>query len=251
MFPSREPRQIVLPALLAAVVVLLPFPAAAQTELPNYITVGIVSVHPSMAAEWEAMQKERVAEYKKQGYKGTRHVYQTVQGNNAEYRVVTPLDKYADLDNANPFGSDSWRASWIARTQKYLRSREVLIVEVMKNLSLPADQPPSLSLLITNHVAPGKSSEYDEFIEKEFVPARKKHGLVGPVTYRVRFGERSRRLRILSFPIDNFGQFDTSSKFVQKGGDEARAILSKFGPLVTDSTWIIIRHRPELSYQGQ
>ena len=63
------------------------------------LDVGVVRVIPGMTAEWEALQKERVAMYKSENFKGSRQVYQTLRGDNSEYRVITPLNKYGDLDN--------------------------------------------------------------------------------------------------------------------------------------------------------
>ena len=61
-------------ALFAAVCVAVPAAAQPEGGPPAMLDVGVVRVIAGMTAEWEALQKERVAMYKSENFKGSRQV---------------------------------------------------------------------------------------------------------------------------------------------------------------------------------
>ena len=154
-------------ALLAAVFAATPAPAQSEGESPAMLTVGVVRLIPGMTSEWEAMQKERVAMYKRENFKGSRQVYQTVRGNNNEYRVVTPLNKYGDLDSTQQVGPDGWSDAWFNRIGKCLDNRTASIFQVRSDLSVPnpPDHTPGLVLLIMAEVNFGRNAEYESVMK--------------------------------------------------------------------------------------
>ena len=145
------------------------------------VDVGIVQVKPAMLGEWEALQKELVAEMKKAGAKAPRQVYQTIRGNNFEYHVVRPRTNWAEFDTPDTGGSSGSQQGWFSRVFKCIDSREALVAQVMKEHSNPPDTPAPMTTLITFTIAPGKLGEFDELVKSKWVPLRRKLGLAGPV----------------------------------------------------------------------
>ena len=253
MYQRKLFQSKVLPVVALFAAVCVAVPAAAQPEggPPAMLDVGVVRVIPGMTAEWEALQKERVAMYKSENFKGSRQVYQTLRGDNHEYRVITPLNKYGDLDNQQPVGPDGWSAGWFSRAFKTVDNRTAGIYQVRADLSVPnpPDRTPGMSLLIISEVNFGRGAEY-EAVMKEIQAAYKKVNATGFGVYRSRIGN-SRRLWGLVFALDNWADLDTPGTLQQALGEEGvRKLLSKLEGVVGDSRRIVISHRPDLSYSG-
>ena len=217
-------------------------------DLPNMVDVAIVHVDIGMTDAFEAVQRDRVAKMKEEKAKRPRTIYSTVRGKTSEYRIVTPMDNYAYLDDPDQVGDAAWNANWVAQVTKFIHTREMVIAQVMKDHSNPSPETSPLASLITFTIREGKLSEFDQLVKDEWIPLRKKLGIPGPVVYRVRFGERSRRERVFAFPRENWANTDRPNQFLAKGGEQAQAIIDRIGPLIADSRSIVIRHRPDLSY---
>ena len=180
-------------ALFAAVGVAMPAAAQSGGEPPAMLDAGVVRLIPGMTAEFEALQRERVAMYKSQDYKGSRQVYQTVRGNNHEYRVITPLNKYGDLDDTQQVGPDGWSDGWFSRVFRTIDNRTASIYQVRSDLSVPdpPDRTSGLVLLIISEVNYGKAAEYESVL-KEIQTAYKKVNATGFGVYRSRIGSSRR-----------------------------------------------------------
>ena len=238
-------------ALFAAVGVAMPAAAQSGGEPPAMLDVGVVRLIPGMTAEFDALQKERVAMYKSEDYKGSRQVYQTVRGYNHEYRVITPLNKYGDLDDTQQVGPDGWSDGWFSRVFRTIDNRTASISQVRSDLSVPdpPDRTPGLVLLIISEVNYGKAAEY-ESVMKEIQAAYKKVNATGFGVYRSRIGN-NRRDWVLAFTLDNWADLDTPSTLTRALGEEGvRELLSKLQGVVGNSQRIVIRHRPDLSYRS-
>ena len=251
---QRKPFQSkVLPAVALFAAACAATPAAAQSSSgpPAMVDAGVVRLIPGMTAEFEALQKERVAMYKSENYKGSRQVYQTIRGNNHEYRVITPLNKFGDLDDAQQIGPDGWSDSWFSRIFKTIDNRTAGIYQVRADLSVPdpPDRTPGMTLLIITEVNYGKAAEY-EAVMKEIQAAYKKVNETGLGVYRSRIGA-SRRAWVSAYSLDNWADLDTPGPLRRALGEEGvRKLLSKLQGVVGSSQRIVIRHRPDLSYSG-
>lgn len=238
-------------ALFAAVGVAMPAAAQSGGEPPAMLDAGVVRLIPGMTAEFEALQKERVAMYKSEDYKGSRQVYQTVRGNNHEYRVITPLNKYGDLDDTQQVGPDGWSDGWFSRVFRTIDNRTASIYQVRSDLSVPdpPDRTSGLVLLIISEVNYGKAAEYESVL-KEIQTAYKKVNATGFGVYRSRIGS-SRRVWVSAYSLDKWADLDTPGPLRQALGEEGvQKLLSKLQGVVGNSQRIVIRHRPDLSYRS-
>ncbi|MDA2927272.1 hypothetical protein MYX78_08580 [Acidobacteria bacterium AH-259-G07] len=239
-------------AVLASLVAVLSPVCLAQSDTPEaapLLNVAIVQVNYDMRGEFEALQKEYIAAWKKRGFPA-RNVWRVVRGHTNEYHIVSPLEKYADLDESRPVMDEPDWTRWIARVTKCIESRRVLTFEYRSDLSIPikAGRPFRLAQLSLHEIDGGRNPDYIELREKEILPAYKKAGFDGLYVYRARYGD-SRRLWAVVRLADSWADFDKPGPLQRALGEEGfQALVGKFGQMVERSEWLVLQHLPELSH---
>jgi hypothetical protein len=250
MTTRRTDRWYVLCFAIVLSAIVLPTPVRAQHS--PLINVVVVQVHYDMIAEFEALEKEANAAFKKAGMP-SRQIWQVARGPANEYHIVTPAQKYAEFDGeaigARAMGEAGW-ARWVATITKCVQSRSVHTLRSMPKLTIPPKegQEPSLLVLTTRIHASGMGGKYGEWLEKELVPAKKKAGIRGSDVYRSVFGGNARAW-IFAERVDKWADFDTPFPLRKSMGDEAYlAMMEKNRGMTASVERLVLRYRPELSF---
>ena len=98
-------------------------------------------------------------------------------------------------------------------------------------------------------VRPDKVNEYMALVKSELLPAVKKSGLPGYVTYRNYLGSSRFEFRV-AMAINSWADLDDTALIVKGfGGMEAyNRYLAKVSPLITVAEYSVSRYREDLSY---
>jgi hypothetical protein len=241
--------------MTGALALALWFPALCLAQsapaTPARSQVVLVHIKPDMMNEWIDLQKnEVIPALKKAGVK-TRTTYRTVFGNNYEFILITPLDKFAQLDGQGPFaralGAEG-AARLTAKLSKCTESRQVFIANAQPELSNgPAGELPTMGVFTRRRVASGKMQEYENFIKSEVLPIYKKADARYTVSRRG-LGANSNDMVSITW-IDKAADLDAGSLVVRTLGPEGTAkLVAKGAGFATLMETVVRRRAPELSF---
>ena len=235
--------------LVAVFAVATPVASLAQQDGQLW-TVSTVQVHQDMIGEFEELQKELSAAYKKAGVT-TRLVSQVVRGPSAEYRFSSRVEKWADYDDAGIMAKalgEAGAARWVARVRKCVKNRRVDTIRTRPDLSIPLKEgrTPRLAVLTTRRHLPGQFGEYNDWLVNKWVPAMKQAGANGVFYSRNAFGGNGREWTSISL-IDDWASFDEGHPVRRSLGDEKYfELLGGAGSLTSAPVRKILRLRPDL-----
>src|SRR5258708_1959988 len=147
------------------------------TPSPEWSVITTTQIRPEFRQEYEAVQKEISAAYKKAGVP-YRYVVQTILGDLEEYVSIAPLGKLADLDGPSPLVKavgDAGSQRILRKIGGYIMSAHRVTTLAMNDISIrtPGD-PGEYGQVTTMRLAPGKASEFTAFMKEDYLPAMRK-----------------------------------------------------------------------------
>jgi hypothetical protein len=229
--------------------------AQTKNDGPELMLVFSYKVKPEMRAEFEAVQKDVTAAFRKAEVP-SRMVMQTVLGDMNEYVTVTPLPKFAAMDGPTPVAraiGEEQAAKLQHRNRTTITGAHRLVTVARPEFSIdgPAEQPGELALVITLHPVPGRAFEMEEMMKTEILAACKKAGVKHMWVSDVVFGGTA-GTKIIVMPVSKMADFDQPSPFARALGPEgARKLAIKMGPMIASEEFAVYRLRTDLSHLGQ
>lgn len=243
---ARNVFAIALSCALAA-----PVASLAQSDPPELWTLITIEIEADMVREFEELQKELNAAYKKAGMT-ERRISQVIRGPATEYYIAEPVSKFASYDEpalmAKAMG-ETGAAQWVARVTKCVKNRRVDTLEARPDLSIPLAEgrSPKLMILRTYDNLPGRYPDYNNWLTSKWVPAMKKAGMNGVFYYRNAFGGSQRSWYVVSY-VDSWAAFDGEHPVLRDLGEEAyRELRTGVGAMTHGPVRKILRPRPDLS----
>ncbi len=219
---------------------------------PPTLNLVVVRVKPDKGDEFEALQKELNLARKKVGAP-VRSLAQVVRGDTSEYHILEPMTKWADLEGpgwgVKAMGEVGF-ARWVARVTKCIRSRTATTYRRVSQWSIPLKEgrSPRLAVVTTRHVAPGRESDYAEWLEETLFPTLREAGVDGIATYRPVLGNSREWVTVTM--IDNWSTFDGPNPMIQSvGGEKFLELVAAPGvrKMHFGRETVVVRLRPDLS----
>jgi len=221
----------------------------------NRSLVVIVQVKPEMLGEWLDLQRKAVVPALKKAGVTSRTVYSSrVFGTAFEYRIVQPLNRFADFDSresqAVGFGS-AGDDKLGAQLRKCLSGASSFLITVLPELSNPSEnKAPALIQFLRLRIADGKMREYEEAYRSEVVPALRKAGAYVNVAGR-RLGTDGQDLTFET-PLNSFADLDAPPALIRSLGPEGAAKLTaklnSLATVVENTIWV---RESDLSFGAQ
>lgn len=222
----------------------------AQGSPPPLLSVRVVHVKPDKVDEWESLQKEYSAALAKSGE--SRSIWQVARGDLDTYHIVSPLQKFADLDTppTPPMEAGAW-AQWQMKASQCVADRQFMILRTNADSSIPLKEgrKRNLLLLTMRQHAPGRGPEYGAAQAKEVFPALRKAGVNGFTTAQVVAGGNSRTWVTAEY-LDKWSDLDGPGPLAKALGENASKLAAKLGSMVVDVERIVLRFREDLSASG-
>jgi hypothetical protein len=229
--------------------------AAQTTPAPQWSSIVITKIKPEARAEYESLQKELMAAYKKAGIP-SRAVLQTVFGDLNEYVSVMPIAKFSNLDGAPPL-EQALGAEGYAKIRRRLglvtHSLHRIATLSMPELSIntPTETPAPFAMVVTYTLAPGRGRDWETFIRDEALPMYRKAEVPNVWVSRTLFGGESLE-RVVVRPMIKLGEIDDGPITQRVLGTEGAAqFLAKSAGLHQSVRYRIVRYRNDLSYAPQ
>jgi len=212
----------------------------------------VTQVKPEMLNEWLDIQKNEVNPALKKAGVARRAVYRTRFGNTYEFVGITPLDKYAQLDQPNvivrALGPEA-AARLSEKSRKCVNGSRIFVSTQIANLRDAPDSPAPVIVTTRRRVAPGKRQEYLAFLRNEILPLLKKakaDGKIAGSSVSGRgFGSFGGEITSTTY-YPNFAGLDGPGLFGSQA--EATKVLAKGQGLSTLLETVVRERIADLSY---
>jgi hypothetical protein len=242
-----------------AVIAQTPAQKAAQTKTegaaaPQLLGVNVVHVKPEMALEWEEFQKkETIPTLQKAGIE-QRDAWRTAIGEAYEVAFVTPIANLAVRDEPNPMvkalGEEGARA-YAAKNRRLIAGSRSFVIRTRPDLSYAptSNDSPKLAVLSSLSIAPGRITDYENYIKTDVLPIQKKAQSLGYLVSQTMFGGDGNEFVTLAM-VNSFADLDKGPAALRVLGPEGAAKLSaKTAGIISRTERIVIRYDPELSFK--
>jgi hypothetical protein len=229
-----------------------PTPQAAPT--PEFLSITVVSVKPEMMVEFQNFMKNTTTPALKKGGLKWREVWQNTNaaGDAFEYVIVAPVAKLAEFDGPGalekglgPQGLTAWQT----KAGSLVNSVRRFIIRTRPDLSFAtqAAATPKLAIVHFVHVAPGRNTDYENYLKNDFVPVMKQAGVSYLVSQTI-FGGNANEYITLTMR-DSLADLDKGPVLVQALGPEGAQKLTQKLPAgaVVNLERSLTRFVPDLS----
>jgi hypothetical protein len=238
--------------LLAAMSLLLPLTASAQDADVSYNQVRTVHVKTSKVGEFVELQKQFKAALEAAG-RPARAVWQEIRGDQSVFHLVVRADNLTSLDTQfeRPMEDDVWD-EYVGALSDTISSNTRVIVRRYPGLSIPrdGDAAPSMLVVRSTLVAPGKGAAYRNWQRDHLVPALKAGGATGRGFSKVVYGGNTDR-HISTSLIDNWAQLDGPGPIGEMSDEDRNAMFAALDEgTVWESDVRIMRFRGDLSHRS-
>jgi hypothetical protein len=238
--------------LLAAMSLLLPLTASAQDADVSYSQIRTVHVKTSKVGEFVELQKQFKAALEAAGRPG-RGVWQEIRGDQNVFHLVVRADNLASLDTPfeRPMADDVWN-EYTGALSETISSNSRVISRRYPGLSIPADEDtvPSMLVVRSTLVAPGKGGAFRNWQRDHLVPALKAGGATGRGFSKVVYGGNTDRYISTSL-IDNWAALDGPGALGEMSAEDRNTMFAALGEgTVWESDVRIMRFRGDLSHRS-
>jgi hypothetical protein len=239
-------------AVLTTLTIAIPSISIGQTQpSPQWSVITTTQIKPEFRQEYEAVQKEISAAYKKAGIP-SRYVVQTILGELEEYVSIAPLGKLAEMDGPSPLVKAMGEAGSQRILRKiggYIMSAHRVTVLAMEDISIrtPGD-PGEFGQVTTMRLAPGKAADFTAFMKDDYLPAMRKADVANLWVSRPIFGGDLNE-RVMVRVIHKLAELDGGPPTIKALGAEGAEKLSAKQAHIVDSVHFTVGHlRTDLSW---
>lgn len=226
-------------------------PAAATDQAPRqrYLVME-TQVKPEMASQFrEFYQKETLPAQQKGGVK-QQSVWVTANlGEAFEYVTIRPIEGLEQFDEPGAVvkglgeaGAKAWgakRATMIVSSRSYImQSRPEMSIAPNPN------EAPKLAFVVRQSIAPGRSTDYENYVKNDVMPIVKKANPKGFLINRVTIGGDTEEY-IGATLLDSFADYERWVTALQKEG--YASVVPKRAGIIMHRENAAYRYVPELS----
>ena len=231
-------------------------PAAASTAAPEQASaprqrywVTEVHVKPDMVNEYrEFYQKETMPAYQKAGYKQV-NVWTTARlGEAFEFVTIRPIESLQQFDEPDFVSKalgEAGAKAWAIKRGRMIVSSHNYIMQARPELSIapnPNDMP-KLAFVVRRSIAPGRETDYENYIKNDALPILKKASPKGFLMNRVGMGGDGEEY-ISAALVDSFADYEKWTAALLKEGYDK--VTPKRAGIVVHQESAVYRYVPEL-----
>jgi len=218
---------------------------------PDWSVITTVRIRPEFRTEYEAIQKEITAAYKKGGAP-YRVVTQTILGDLMEYTSIVPLGKFAEMDGPLP----TEKALGVAGSQRllkrvggYLTGGDRVTSLALHDLSIetPMADPGQFVQVTRLRLVTGKGADFTEYMKNDYLPAMRKAEIANLWISQTVFGGDPNERVMIRF-MHSLAEIDAGPPARKALGVEGAARLTaRQNGIIAAARYSVVRVRPDLS----
>jgi hypothetical protein len=250
--------------LLAATAVAPPVTAQGQNQAQNksaaqapagpvFMHLTVTRIKPDMLTEWQELQKNETLPALQKAEVKVRDVWvSALFGEYYEFVTVAPIANFAQYDGPGPtvraLGQEAARA-YGAKLRKMLVSQHGYVLQARPDLSVQGktQEPPKMAVVTMVRVAPGRTTEFENFIKSDLLPVIRKADLKGYYISQTVLGGDANEYTALAL-IENFAEIGKGEPLARVlGQDGANKLRQKLAGIVTNVERSVYRYVPDLS----
>jgi hypothetical protein len=227
---------------------------SAADSASQLLSINVVHVKPELVVEWQEFQKNETIPALQKGGVRQREAWQTAIGDAFEYAFVTPMASLAARDEPSPIvkalGEEGARA-YGTKNRRFVVSSRSFLIRTRPDMSYqpPGSEPPKLAVISALSIAPGRSTDYVNYVKNDILPIQKKAQAQGYLVSQTMFGGDGNEFVTLSL-VNSFADLDKGPATVRVLGAEGAAKLAaKTAGIVTHVERKIIRYNADLSFK--
>ena len=229
--------------------------ATEQASAPRqrYLVIA-TRVKPEMMTQFrEFYQKETLPAQQKAGLKQQSVWTTATLGEGFEYITIRPIEGLQEFDEPNlltkALGEEGAR-KWGAKRGAMIVSSRSYIMQARPELSISPDPNavPKLAFVSRASIAPGRSTEFENYVKNDVLPIVKKTNPKGHLVTKVTTGGDTEEY-ISATLLDSFADFEKWSAALVKEG--YGNIVAKRAGIVMRREMAVYRYVPELSLRPQ
>lgn len=219
--------------------------------------VNVTRVKPDMVDEFLDFQaKQTVPALKKAGVP-QRDLYQSALGPLFEFRSITPITNLAERDTvASPIekalGAAGYK-EYNAAVRKLITSQQTYVTQSIPDASYDPNPNAAYKILVLsiNRIAPGRNSEYMNYLKNDLLPVEKKAQVKRWLVSQVVYGGDRDEYRLATF-LDKFADLDNGVGTERVlGVDGAAKLREKVAGIVRTSERSVYTRIEALSYRAK
>ena len=218
---------------------------------PQWSVITTTQIKPEFRQEYEAIQKEITAAYKKAGAP-SRLVVQTIIGDLDEYVSIAPLGKFGEMDGPSILAKalgDAGEQRLLHRIGAYLLGAHRVTSIALNDISIrtPMADPGAFAHVTFLRLAPGKGADFAAYMKDDYIPAMRKADVANLWLSQTVFGGNPNE-RVIVRPMHKLAEIDLGPLTTRALGLEgARQLMAKQNGIVESVHYTIVRVRPDLS----
>ncbi len=219
------------------------------------VMITIVTIKPEMRTEFENIIKTEYNPAIVKGGAKWSDVWVPAIGNTFEYVFIAPIDGWARLDGMSPFIKGAGKegaAAFYAKAGTMVTNVQSSADEFLEDLSYEPKMtgPPQIAVVTFTCVAPGRASEFENFIRDEMLPQVKKSDIGGWSMQRQIFGGDVNKYTTVALH-QNFAEIEKGPAAQRVLGQEGYMKLLQKLPsgVVVHQERIVARYAPGMSYR--
>jgi hypothetical protein len=244
--------------LISSLVVALVATAAAQTPAPPagpLLILSIIDVKPDMFAEFGDLQAQTMDAQKKGGL-AWRETWNVAQfGMPYRVGVLRPLTSFAELDGqpATIKGAGADQARVInERARRMILAQQIYALRARPDLGYGnRDTVPTLAVLSTITVAPGRNADFEGIVKSDIIPGHKDAGEAYLAASQVVLGGNTNQYLFLT-PYADFAALQKGNPVLRGlGPDRFMKFNQKLAGVAMNVDQQVMRFNPALSFRAK
>jgi hypothetical protein len=219
------------------------------------LILSIIDVKPDMFAEFGDLQAQTMEAQKKGGL-AWRETWNVAQfGMPYRVGVLRPLTSFAELDSqpATVKGAGADQARVInERARRMIVAQQIYALRVRPDLGYGnRDTTPTLVVLSTIGVAPGRNADFEGIVKSDIIPGHKEAGEPYLSASQVVLGGNTNQYLFLT-PYTDFASLQKGNPVLRGlGADRFMKFNQKLAGVVTNVDQQVMRFNPALSFRAQ
>ncbi|MDP1571956.1 MAG: hypothetical protein Q8L86_18315 [Vicinamibacterales bacterium] len=241
---------------LALVVVLLA-PSPVHTQAPalagDLMLLSVIDFKPDQFTEFGELQAQTMAAQQKGGQAWRETWNVATFGHPYRVYVLRPLTGFAELDGQSftVKGAGAEQARMInEKARGMITGQQIFALRTRPDLGYGSrPSTPSVSVMTTIGVAPGRNAEFEAVVRDMVIPAYKKAGETSLAIAQVGLGGDSNQYVVFTH-YSNFAALANGHPILRAlGPDGYAAYRQRIAGIVTLESHTVVRYNPALSFR--
>lgn len=223
-------------------------PGQPSQEISQWLNVVIAEVKPGHEADFEDRVREMVRAQSADPSRPQAMIYQVESGHPNVFHIVTPRESMGIADTPTTPLPPEQMAQWRQRIAQVTESVRFFVARTYPQFSIEADPgapEPTLLLLRTIQVAPGRQAEYEAWVAQRLMPVLRETSVLGHIMANGFVGDSPQNF-YHAVPLANWAALDRNPMLEVLGEQGFQEFAQSIAGIAQRDEMIVLRPRTDL-----